>query len=253
MEMPVEAEAAAMDEAIAPQDSVGHLLDRARWADGEAYLKLADCYREGYGVKKDFLSMITMGMMAEECGAISRIDDYIAALPENDEYKRLFTLMDSFSASGKVGGDSIRQALLDIGSADAKALAGMVMAEQGDSVAAARMLQEASDRGSSFATLMLAGGWNAKAEPSREKLAAIADRVPLVYSMLGDLYYAPDENGHNDIRKAMEYYMKAYERGLLSKRGAQYMLWYYEDGGNAQLTADDLKRLEKIVATMRGE
>lgn len=32
MEMPVEAETAAMDESIAPQDSVGHLLDRARWA-----------------------------------------------------------------------------------------------------------------------------------------------------------------------------------------------------------------------------
>ena len=41
---------------VSPQDSVMSLLYQARWGDGSAYLKLADCYRDGIGVKKDFFS-----------------------------------------------------------------------------------------------------------------------------------------------------------------------------------------------------
>ena len=61
----------------APQDSVLALLHQARWGDGSAYLKLADCYRDGFGVKKDFFGMITMANMAESRGGINRIEDYI--------------------------------------------------------------------------------------------------------------------------------------------------------------------------------
>ena len=58
----------------APQDSIMSLLHQARWGDGSAYQKLADCYRDGIGVKKDFFGMITMAHMAEGRGAINRID-----------------------------------------------------------------------------------------------------------------------------------------------------------------------------------
>ena len=34
----------------APQDTIMSLLYQARWGDGSAYLKLADCYRDGIGV-----------------------------------------------------------------------------------------------------------------------------------------------------------------------------------------------------------
>ena len=61
---------------VSPQDSVMSLLYQARWGDGSAYLKLADCYRDGIGVKKDFFGMITMAHMAEWRGAINRMDDY---------------------------------------------------------------------------------------------------------------------------------------------------------------------------------
>ena len=52
-----------------PQDSVLALLHQARWGDGSAYLKLADCYRDGFGVKKDFFGMITMANMAVRADA----------------------------------------------------------------------------------------------------------------------------------------------------------------------------------------
>ena len=50
---------------VSPKDSIMSLLYQARWGDGSAYLKLADCYRDGIGVKKDFFGMITMAHMAE--------------------------------------------------------------------------------------------------------------------------------------------------------------------------------------------
>ena len=79
------------------------------------------------------------------------------------------------------------------------------------------------------------------------KLRNITDRVPLAYSLLGNLYYEPDENGKTDKKLAVEYYMKAEEHAILDQRGASRVLDYYRDGGDIQLTEDDVKRLELIV------
>ena len=74
----------------APRDSVLLLLHQARWGDGSAYLKLADCYRDRFGVKKDFFGMITMANMAEIRGGINRMEDYLYDMPDGNEYKTLF-------------------------------------------------------------------------------------------------------------------------------------------------------------------
>ena len=42
--------------------------------------------------------MITMANMAENRGGINRIDDYIYSLPDGNEYKTLFLLMDSYKS-----------------------------------------------------------------------------------------------------------------------------------------------------------
>ena len=41
--------------------------------------------------------------------------------------------------------------------------------------------------------------------------------------------------------------MKTEEHAVLEPRGAERVLDYYKNGGNAQLTEDDIKRLELIV------
>lgn len=87
---------AMVTEAASPEDSVASLLNRARWGDSSAYLKLADCYRDGVGVKRDFFSMLTMVNMAKSRGANIRVDDYIHGLPDGDAYKQLFLLMDCY-------------------------------------------------------------------------------------------------------------------------------------------------------------
>jgi len=232
----------------APQDSVLSLLHQARWGDGSAYLKLADCYRDGFGVKKDFFGMITMAHMAEWRGAINRIDDYIYGLPDGNDYKTLFLLMDSYKSYLQENADSVEQVLCNNESPEAKTLLGMITVDKSDTLSGKNMIKEAAEQGCSLAEMLLTvPDRKGRLRADATKLSMIADRIPLAYSMLGDLYYEPDENGQTDKKYAVECYMKAEEHAVLGPHGAERVLDYYKNGGNIQLTEEDINRLELIV------
>ena len=233
---------------VTPQDSIKSLLYQARWGDGSAYLKLADCYRDGIGVKKDFFGMITMAHMAEWRGAINRMDDYIYGLPDGHEYKTLFLLMDGYKSYIQEGTDSVEHVLCNNGSPEAKTLLGIITIDKGDTISGMNMVKDAAEQGCSLAELLLTiPDWKGRLRADATKLGIIAHRVPLAYLILGDLYYEPDDNGKSNKQLAVEYYMKAEEYAVLSRHGAERVLDYYRNGGNVQLTEDDIKRLELIV------
>lgn len=234
--------------AIAPQDSVMSLLNQARWGDGKAYLKLADCYRDGFGVKKDFFGMIMMAEIAEKRGGIQKADDYICNLPDGHEYKSLLRLMDGYKSYIQENADSVMQVLRENGSPEAKTLLGFVMMDQGDTIVAKNMIEEAANQDCSLAKLLLTvPDWKGNSRADAARLAAIAEQLPLAYYPLGNFYYEPDENGETNKQLAVEYYMKAEEHAVLGRQGAERVLDYYKGGGNIQLTEDDVKRLELIV------
>lgn len=233
---------------VTPQDSIKSLLYQARWGDGSAYLKLADCYRDGIGVKKDFFGMITMAHMAEWRGATNRIDDYIYGLPDGHEYKTLFLLMDGYKSYIQEGTDSVEHVLSNNGSPEAKTLLGIITIDKGDTISGMNMVKDAAEQGCSLAELLLTiPDWKGRLRADVTKLGIIAHRVPLAYLILGDLYYEPDDNGKSNKQLAVEYYMKAEEHAVLDRHGAERVLDYYRNGGNVQLTEDDIKRLELIV------
>lgn len=233
---------------VTPQDSIMSLLYQARWGDGSAYLKLADCYRDGIGVKKDFLGMITMAHMAEWRGAINRMDDYIYGLPEGHEYKTLFLLLDDYKSYIQEGTDSVEHMLCNNDSPEAKTLLGIITIDKGDTISGINMVKDAAEQGCSLAELLLTiPEWKGRLRADATNLAIIAHRVPLANLILGDLYYEPDENGKSNKQLAVEYYMKAEEHAVLGRHGAERVLDYYRNGGNIQLTEDDIKRLELIV------
>ena len=233
---------------VSPQDSVMSLLYQARWGDGSAYLKLADCYRDGIGVKKDFFGMITMAHMAEWRGAINRMDDYIYGLPDGHEYKTLFLLMDGYKSYIQEGRDSVEHVLCNNASPEAKTLLGIITIDKGDTISGMNMVKDAAEQGCSLAELLLTiPDWEGRLRADATKLAIIAHRVPLANLILGDLYYEPDDNGKSNKQLAVEYYMKAEEHAVLDRHGAERVLDYYRNGGNVQLTEDDIKRLELIV------
>ena len=233
---------------VTPQDSIMSLLYQARWGDGSAYLKLADCYRDGIGVKKDFFGMITMAHMAEWRGAINRIDDYIYGLPDGHEYKTLFLLMDGYKSYIQEGTDSVEHMLCNNDSPEAKTLLGIITIDKGDTISGMNIVKDAAEQGCSLAELLITiSDWKGRLRADATKLAIIAHRVPLANLILGDLYYEPDENGKSNKQLAVEYYMKAEEHAVLGCHGAERVLDYYRNGGNIHLTEDDIKRLELIV------
>ena len=233
---------------VTPQDSVMSLLYQARWGNGSAYLKLADCYRDGIGVKKDFFGMITMANMAEWRGAINRMDDYIYGLPDGHEYKTLFLLMDGYKSYIQEGTDSVEHVLCNNDSPEAKTLLGIITIDKGDTISGMNMVKDAAEQGCSLAELLLIiPDWKGRLRADATKLGIIAHRVPFAYTILGDLYFEPDDNGKSDKQLAVEYYMKAEEHAVLGRHGAERVLDYHRNGGNIQLTEDDIKRLELIV------
>lgn len=227
---------------------INALVERARWGDGQAYLQLADCYRDGIGVKKDFLGMMVMVEQARAHGAIHDEKEYMAQIPDDNDIKRFCNLIDKSSDQLREGKDSIMARLATIDSPDAHALFGVLCVESGDSIRGFEIIRDASERGSDFAALLNAlPDWKGNIQPDKMKLEQLAERIPLAYNLLGKLSLKPDENGMIDERKVAYYYMKADEHALLSRREARWLLAYHQDVGIPQLTESDVKRLEAFI------
>ena len=227
---------------------INALVERARWGDGQAYLQLADCYRDGIGVKKNFLGMLAMVEQARDHGVIHSEKEYMTQIPDDNDIKRFFNLMDKSSSQLIEEKDSIMAQLATIESPDAHALFGVLCVESGDSVRGFEIIRDASERGSDFAALLNALlDWKGNIQPDKMKLEQLAERIPLAYNLLGKLSLKPDENGIIDERKVAYYYMKADEHALLSRRGARWLLAYHKDVGIPGLTESDVNRLEAFI------
>lgn len=226
------------------------LVERARWGDGQAYLQLADCYRDGIGVKKNFLGMLAMVEQARVHGAIHDEMEYVTKIPEDNDIKRFCDLMDKSCSQLIEEKDSVMVQLATIDSPDVLAMYGVLCVESGDSIRGFEIIRDASERGSDFAALLNALlDWKGNIQPDKMKLEQLAERIPLAYKLLGKLSLKPDENGIVDERKAAYYYMKADEHALLSQREAKWLLAYHKDVSIPELTDSDVKRLESFICT----
>ena len=226
------------------------LVERARWGDGLAYLQLADCYRDGIGVKKNFLGMLAMVEQARVHGAIHDEMEYVTKIPEDNDIKRFCDLMDKSCSQLIEEKDSVMVQLATIDSPDVLAMYGVLCVESGDSIRGFEIIRDASERGSDFAALLNALlDWKGNIQPDKMKLEQLAERIPLAYKLLGKLSLKPDENGIVDERKVAYYYMKADEHALLSQREAKWLLAYHKDVSIPELTDSDVKRLESFICT----
>ena len=226
------------------------LVERARWGDGLAYLQLADCYRDGIGVKKNFLGMLAMVEQARVHGAIHDEMEYVTKIPEDNDIKRFCDLMDKSCSQLIEEKDSVMVQLATIDSPDVLAMYGVLCVESGDSIRGFEIIKDASERGSDFAALLNALlDWKGNIQPDKMKLEQLAERIPLAYKLLGKLSLKPDENGIVDERKVAYYYMKADEHALLSQREAKWLLAYHKDVSIPELTDSDVKRLESFIRT----
>lgn len=239
-----EVESAATDQA----EELKALFDRARWGDGEAYLKLADCYRDGIGVKKDFLWMLFMVCLSTQHGGIENEIRYANSIPDGNEYKLCFDVVSMSSHCLIEDTDAILQQLTAIDNPDALAVRGIVTMEDGDDVEGIRLIRDAARQGSSFAELLLMTELlETQSMPDENELLQIADRVPLAYKLLAKACLEPDEYGNIRKEQAAFYLLKAEEKALLSLNEARWLLSYHKNGGGDALTEEDVRRLESFL------
>lgn len=195
-----------------------------------------------------------MTAIAEERGGIQTMEDYFKKLPNEHEYKTLFMLMERYKSYIPESADSVIQVLRGNDSPEAQTLLAFVMMDQGDTITAKRLIKEAADKGCSLAEIFLiVPDRKPVVKSDADKFAIIAEQVPIIYNLLGNLYYETEENGETEEQLAIEYYMKAEEHAMLGRKGAARVLNYYHSGGNVQLTEDDIKRLELIVKPQQME
>lgn len=224
------------------------LLEKARWGDGEAYVKLADCYRDGKGVKQDFINMLAMASFADEYGGASRMEDYISSLPEESEYRLVFDAMEKFCGNKQEEGFAMAEKLIERDCAEGYTVKGIILSEQGNREEGKHLLERAAEKGSGFAELYLCiPDLKTKQNTDIDRLTALAERMPLANASLAKIYTGKENPDLKDEQLAAYYYMKADEKACLSKDGARWLLAYHRNGGNLQLSKKDIERLELLA------
>lgn len=235
---------------IATGSEFGTLIEKARWGDGQAYLELADCYREGNGVEQDFVGMLCMLSQAEDLGSIKRMEDYLKEMPEGSEFRMIFDAIEKFEDKQIEEAISLSDQLIANGSSDGYTVKGVMAIESGDTIGGLHLMELAASQGSSLAKLLLCiPEWNNRKKQYMEMLKDISKEKPYAYTFLAGLYTGEDDESMKDEHLAAQYYLMADENACLSKRGARWLLHYHRYVSKLALKERDIQRL-LIIAGM---
>lgn len=233
---------------LSSTNEVSALIEKARWGDGQAFVKLADCYRDGKGVKQDFVGMLTMLAQADEYGGISNMEDYLKTMLEGSDIKLIFDAVENYERKNVEEATSMYEEFIAKGCPDGFAIQGIMTMERGDTLEGVRLIEQAATAGSTFAELLqCVPDWRGATNPDLDKLAALSDKIPFVNAILAKMYAGyEDENLQND-QLAAYYYLKADEKACLGKRGARWLLGYHRSGANLSLSERDIQRLQILA------
>lgn len=235
----------------APQvtdNGIHNLIEQARWGDGQAFLKLADCYRDGRGVGRDFVGMLCMVAQAEEYGSIRRMEDYLQELPEGSDFRMIFDAIEMFDDKRVEEAKSISEQLLARGSSDGYTVQGLIAIENCDTLEGLRLLERAASEGSTFANLLLCFQVLQEGKkPDVEKIQNMSGRMPYVNMFLARMYTGTDDERMRDVRLAAHYFLEADVNACLNKQGAKWLLDYHNRVSKLPLSDRDIQRLQILV------
>lgn len=220
------------------------LVEQARLGDGQAFLKLADCYRDGKGVEKDFFGMLSMVAQAEEFGGIRKMEDYMKKMPESSAYRMTFEAVEKLMNEQVEEAKMMSEQLISKGVPDGYFVQGLITIESGDTLGGLRMMELVASQGSNLGDLMLCiPAFHRGKAPDTVKLTELAEKMPMVNIILAELYLGNNDVNMYDDRMAAHYYLKADEHACLNRRGARWLLGYYE-AGKLHLSERDVTRLK---------
>ena len=220
------------------------LIEQARWGDGQAFLKLADCYRDGKGVEKDFVGMLSMVAQADEFGGIRQMEDYLKEMPEGSDFRIIFEAVEKYENKQVEDARMMSEQLISKGVPDGYFVQGFIAIESGDTLGGLRMMEQAASMGSNLGNLMLCiPEFQGGKKPDVARLAELAERMPIINIILARHYWGDDNENIYDEQMAAHYYLKADEHACLDRRGARWLLGYHE-AGKLQLLERDVTRLK---------
>lgn len=225
-------------------NEINMLIEQARWGDGQAFLKLAECYRDGNGVEKDFAGMISMLVQASEYGGIVSMEDYLKKMPEGSDFRMIFDAIDKYEKKQTDEANLMAEQLIVKGSPDGYTVQGIMAIERGDTLEGRRLMGQAAAQGSTFAELILFfSEWNAHNTLNIERLKELSDKMPIVNVILAKFYAKSERNEH----LAAHYYLKADEKAFLGKKGARWLLSNRQFIDNLSLSPRDIERLQTLA------
>lgn len=228
------------------------LIEQARWGDGQAFRKLADCYRDGKGVEKDFVGMLSMVAQADEFGGVRRMEDYVKEMPDSSDFRMIVEAVEKFEDKQVEEAQRMSEQLISKGVPDGYFVQGVMAIESGDTLSGLRMMEKAASQGSNLGNLVLCIPEFQKGKnPDVAKLTELAEKMPIINIILARHYWGHDDENTFDEKMAAHYYLKADEHACLDRRGARWLLSYHE-AGKLQLSERDVTRLkilsgEKVV------
>lgn len=212
----------------ASSDSVQYYFEQARLGIGDAYVKMAQYYRDGTLGKPNLLNVMTMGFMAEEYMAIPNLDALFKDVPDSDATKIAFQALDMLN---QVEDEEVLMAkaneLLSQGIPEGNIMKAVIAWKKGETDKAVTLCDKAITDGSIVADVLkdiILGDTKYGEDISPKTLLNIADRFPMAYRLLGDCYAKIPNDSIKDIPLAMQYYLKASEHACLGRREALWVL-----------------------------
>lgn len=230
-------------------DEYHYYLEKARWGDAEAYVKLADYYHTGQSVNQDFIGMTAMLSMAEQFDGHLDMKEYFKTFPEDDCYRLLFETLENANSKNLDKVRDVSDRLLANNCPDGNVLRGIIQVEEGDTIGGLETIRIAADQGSTFGEFLLFMAPAILSNHSNtldvDKMVKLAEKSPCAYKILGDLYAGYECDSVCNPELAASYYSKADEYGFLGRKGAKWLLDYYAREG-IQIEELERQRLQTL-------
>lgn len=233
-----------------------YYLEKARWGDAGAYVKLADFYREGKYVNSDFMGMTAMLAMAEQYDSKLRLHDYLKALPDDDSYRMMFEAMDKIGKEDRGKVKDVASVLVANGKPEGYVINGAMQVEEGDTIGGLETIRYGAEQGSSFGELILcmAPAFLGKNQQpyNADRLISMADKFPFANKFLAEMYAGEVCDSVYNSEQAVKYYLKADEHGFLGRKGAKWLLNYYASE-NIQIDELEKQRLKALCGDLEND
>ena len=139
----------------ATSDSVQFYFEQAQLGIGDAYVKMAQYYRDGTLGKPNLLKAVTMGFMAEEYMAIPNVDALFRDVPDSDATKIAYHALDMLNqVEGKDTLMVKANELIDKGIPEGYVMKAIIAWKKGEEYKAMLLCDKATGNGSTIADVL---------------------------------------------------------------------------------------------------